>query len=438
MPQILRQLEAVVRFETRILARILITRGRYMLGQERKNEIFADHESISAKHARLTVVSEEEIYIEDVGSANGTYVNGKPVVEKTQLHLDSKIIIGDCSFEFQRLGLPASIFQYVTEGFLRRNRYTRGELSTEGRTSNIYEVRDASLNRSVAFKVMRPQSQTYLPHVLRFIREAQIAAQLQHPAILPVYELNINEESELYCTTRFVENDTLADILYRLQEGDAVTGERYTLCALVNLFQKICEGIAFAHSKGVVHGALQPETITSGEYGEVFILGWSTATLLRAPASPDGAEKATYVTAPSVSAAPTLSPYSAPIQASGDLDKVTQQVDIYALGCILYKIISLKDPISATDEVDLVHQIAAAQHIPLSTFAKSQLSHWPAGNFPEPLAQIAMNSMSSSAADRPDSVQTLRRRISLWQESLAANGEASKQRKGLGGLWGRH
>src|SRR5262249_50730066 len=160
-------------------------------------------------HARLTVVSEAEILLEDSGSANGTYINGKPAAGATPVSYDSKIELGQCTLEFQRTGLPAAVFPHMPPGFLRAQRYQLGNVVVQGRTSIIYEAPDTALNRDIALKRMLPQSQAYTPHVLRFIREAQITSQLQHPNIPPVYELSVDEDGHLYYTTRFVEGQTL-------------------------------------------------------------------------------------------------------------------------------------------------------------------------------------------------------------------------------------
>ena len=105
-----RPLEAVVRHRGRLLSRCLIRRGRYVIGQEEKNEIVIDDASVSGIHARLAVVSEDEIYIEDLGSANGTLVNGQPTSGHTRVTFTCKVEIGATTLEFQRGGQPASAF----------------------------------------------------------------------------------------------------------------------------------------------------------------------------------------------------------------------------------------------------------------------------------------------------------------------------------------
>src|SRR5882672_2639206 len=110
-------LEAVVRQDDRLIARCLLRRGKYIIGQERKNEIVVDAESISGRHARLTVVSEEHLFLEDLGSANGTFVDGCAIEASTPITLESEIMVGDATLTFQRGGLPASVFRHLPENF---------------------------------------------------------------------------------------------------------------------------------------------------------------------------------------------------------------------------------------------------------------------------------------------------------------------------------
>src|SRR5215207_9399716 len=108
-----RQLEAVIRHSGRHLARCLIRRGRYMIGQDRKNEIVVDEESMSGRHARLTVVTETELYIEDLESANGVFVNGKPAEGMTLITPGAQVMLGQNTLDFQRNGLPATVFEHL-------------------------------------------------------------------------------------------------------------------------------------------------------------------------------------------------------------------------------------------------------------------------------------------------------------------------------------
>jgi len=435
-----RQLEVVVRFEGHILTRTLLRRGRYIIGQERKNEIVVDQDSISSRHARLTVVSESEILIEDMGSANGTYINGIPAAGSVPITFESKIEIGQCALEFQRSGLPAAIFPHMPPGFLRAQRYQLGNIVVQGRTSTIYEAHDTALNRDIALKMMLPQSQAIASHVLRFIREAQITSQLQHPNIPPIYELSVNEDGHLYYTTRFVEGETLSSILDALKNGDADAQQHYNLNALIGIFQKVCDGVAFAHTHGVVHTALTPENITVGAYGEVFIMGWGFSALLPAPPNLTEAEDRIRVHAPASNAAPAISPFSTPEQVAlkNSVQGLDEKVDIYALGGILYKILLLQNPIIAPDDSQIPSRILAGQIPQPAALSRTVRAHWPEGRLPEYLAAVAMKALSLAPDQRSVSVLSLKQKVQAWQEGVTQGADPQKLLKSMGVLAAKH
>ena len=428
-------LEAVVCHDGRPLARCVLRRGRYVIGQDRRSEIMVEAPSVSAKHAQLTVEGDGEFSIEDLGSANGTRVNGHPARGVTPVTLECHIEIGSTTLEFQRGGLPASVFQYLPAGFLGAQRYVVGEIIVQGSTSTIYEARDLALNRTVAMKNMLPGSQVKPAYVLRFIREAQVAAQLQHPGILPIYDLGLDEQQQLYSTTRFVEGDSLAGMLEALSAGTDSDTPRLSLTALLAVFQKICDAVAYAHSRGVVHCTLRPENITVGRFGEVFVNNWGLAKLLVF----DG-ESASRVQAPEASAEPALSRYSAPEQAEAALDDIDTRTDIHALGGLLYRILTLRDPITGETESELLEQALSPRDPPSVALANQPpCPHWPGEKLPDILATAAMKALSLARDDRHTTVRALQQEIATWQEGAGGGGtDAAKLWKGFTGLLGRH
>ena len=424
-------LEAVICHDGRPLARCVLRRGRYLIGQDRKNEIVVDAPSVSAKHAQLTIEGDDTFFLEDLGSANGTRVNGQPAHGATPITLACHIELGSTTLEFQRSGLPASIFQYLSPDFMGAQHYEVGDLIVQGSTSSIHEARDVSLNRVVAMKIMLPESQAKPGHVLRFVREAQIAAQLQHPGILPIHELALDGQHRLYSITRFVEGDSLDTILDRLASGENADAPRHSLATLIGIFQKICDAVACAHSRGVVHCTLRPEIITVGRFGEVFVNSWGLAKLF-----PLDDENAPRVEAPDASAEPALSRYCAPEQAEGALEDIDTRTDIHALGGILFRILTLRDPITGETESELLEQALSPREAPAS---QPPCPHWPGGKLPEPLAAIAMKALSLSRDDRHATVRKLQHDIAAWQEGAAAgSGESGGLWKGFTGLLGRH
>lgn len=427
-----RHLEAIARDSAgRQISRCLLRRGRYMIGSERECEIVINDPSISGKHARLTVVTDDEIYIEDNASANGTLVDTQQTAGVTRVALESQMQLGTCVLEFQRGGLPAAVFRYLPDGFLRENRYNFGEMVVQGRTSAIFEACDTTLCRDVAIKVIRAESQANVEHVLRFIREAQITSQLQHPGILTVYELGLNDQSQLYYTTRFVEGDSFGTVLNGLAAGEERQRKRHSLATLLTAFQKACDALAYAHSRGVVHGGLRPETITLGAFGEVIVINWCFARVFEYDR--DGQPLSHPVLAAPIDSFPPVSAYLAPEVAAGQWESVGPHSDVYALGAVLYKLLTLRAPIVARDDAHMLRCIAAGA----ITAPPHEAAHCPGGHVPEYLTAIAMKALNTDPAQRFASVPELQEAILAWQHGGAPNGDNGTKRH-FGGLLGKH
>lgn len=428
-----RSLEAVVHCDGRRLACCLVRRGRYVIGSARRNEIVVDEPSISGQHARLTLLSDDEIYIEDLDSVNGTFVDGIAATGETRIAPGAEVRIGSTSLTFQRGGLPATIFDYVPEGLLRKQPYDRGEIIVQGSTSIIYEARDTTIGRTAAVKVMLPDSQLQADSVLRFIREAQIAGQLQHSGILPIYELGLDEQRGLFYSTRFVEGETLAEILARLAERDEETVARFSLRRLLGIWQRVCDAVAYAHTRGVVHGAVRAEGVEVGSFGEVFVINWGSGIT---QAEPTGLPEQVVVA--TIAAPAPLDRYSAPEQASGQFEDIDERTDVFALGGLLYRIISLRDPLLGEDDDALLEAALNARIAPLAELERAApRPHWPRGRLPEFPAAVAMKALQLHREDRHASVQELQREIAAWQEQSATGGELGKLWKQFTGLLAR-
>lgn len=157
-------------------------------------------------------------------------------------------------------------------------RYRLTEVYAEGGLGRIWIAHDQHLKRDVALKQLRPEVACDENSRQRFLREAMLTGQLEHPDIVPVYELSVEEP--LYYTMRFVRGKTLQQAIaeyHKLRH----TGERAALdrSLLLDAFVRICQAIGFAHARGVLHRDLKPSNILLGDYGEVIVLDWGLAML---------------------------------------------------------------------------------------------------------------------------------------------------------------
>jgi serine/threonine protein kinase len=270
--------------------------------------------------------------------------------------------------------------------------------------------------------------------VLRFVREVQITGQLPHPGIVPVYELGLDSEGRLFFATRFIEGESLATILERIAVNDERTLERYGFVALLHVWQKICETIAFAHSRGVVHNALTPELIQVGRFGEVFITQWSLALV-----QPEPFGDSRHVRASESTGTAPLGHYTTPEQAAGLLHEIDVRTDVFALGGLLYRILLLRDPLAGETEDALLEAALNASVTPPATVAKAAAApHWPRGRLPEFPAAVAMKALSYSRDDRHQTVAELQHEIAEWLESAAGGADGGALWKQFNGLRRQH
>jgi len=418
-------LEAVVHQDGHILARCLLRRAKFIIGHERKNEIVVDAESVSGRHARLAVASDEHFFLMDLDSANGTFVDGRAIEAEVQIDVDSDVMIGQAHLSFQRGGLPASVFRHLPENFLRTSRYALGEVIIEGRTSTIYEARDTILQRRVALKVLNRTTMGHVAQVLAFIRENQIVAQLPHSGILPVYDFGLDDEIGLYSATRFIEGESLGSLLTGMASGSK-DAPHASLHTLLTIFLKACDTVAFAHASGVVHGCLHPEAIIFGRYGEVFVDHWGTAKI-GAPRDPERP----HLVAPEMSAPPPISRCIAPEQAA-DVDELNPRTDVFALGAILFRILTLRQFNNGESDEEIT---AAALHPGVSPgealAAAPAPSHIPGGAIPERLAAVCASSLSFNREERFSTASEIKQEIAHWLEHPTDGNEPKGKRSTL-------
>jgi serine/threonine-protein kinase len=186
------------------------------------------------------------------------------------------------------------------------------------------------------------------------VREARVQGQLEHPSIVPVYDLDLGPGGDPYFTMRRVQGDTLAQILARLRAGDEDARTRWSERRLLGAFARVCLAVEYAHEKGVLHRDLKPGNIMLGAFGEVYVLDWGLARVLGEP-SPTGdasdagrrLDEASAVETQDGSVVGTPF-YMAPEQYLGERD-VDGRLDVYALGLILYEIFTLRPFHEGTD-----------------------------------------------------------------------------------------
>ncbi|GJM21981.1 MAG: hypothetical protein DHS20C15_18960 [Planctomycetota bacterium] len=243
---------------------------------------------------------------------------------------------------------------------------TRGELGRGG-MGVVLRAWDGDLRRQLAMKVMLPpdpkasDSASSTRQLGRFLEEAQITGQLDHPGIVPVHELGLDDTGRVYFTMRLVRGRSLRTIFELVHDQR----DGWTVPRTLNVLQKVCEALAYAHSKGVLHRDIKPANIMVGRFGEVYVMDWGLAKVLERegaeessgsaddPATLDDVQTERHDASSRRSDSPlrTLDgavvgtpAYMSPEQARGELEELGPSSDVYAVGALLYHLLAGEMP----------------------------------------------------------------------------------------------
>jgi PAS domain S-box-containing protein len=305
-------------------------------------------------------------------------------------------------------------------------RYRVSRLYAEGGLGRVWLARDTQLNRDVALKELRPEVVNHPRVQARFLQEAQITGQLEHPGIVPVYELARHPESgQPFYTMRLVRGRTLTqgsrDFHRHRQAGRA---DPLALVELLGAFVAVCQTVAYAHSRGVLHRDLKGENAILGDFGEVIVLDWGLAKVLGKAEEEGGTGGTPWLDA---DAGHTLQgdvvgtpAYMAPEQAEGRLDLIDSRTDIYGLGANLYEILTGQAPFTGPNTIDVLKRVLRESPAPPRDL-------WP--EVPPTLEAVCLRALSKNAADRHASAGDLGREVQTWQEVQRREAEEALRRQ---------
>jgi serine/threonine-protein kinase len=244
--------------------------------------------------------------------------------------------------------LPPDLLNDPT--FLQR--YGVGEALGEGGMGIVRTCTDRRIGREIAMKSVKPGKGSRGDLAARFLREACVQGQLEHPAIVPVYDLGRDPDGTLYFTMKRVRGLTFERIIDGLRMGEVPSSaspdsvRHYSRRKLLTAFASVCHAVDFAHARGVVHRDLKPGNVMLGDFGEVYVLDWGLAKILGGldPRPPSGAPPIASGSDPgakTVHGATMGTPgYMAPEQVRGE--SVDVRADVYALGAILFELLALE------------------------------------------------------------------------------------------------
>ena len=228
----------------------------------------------------------------------------------------------------------------------------------EGGIGQVFLAYDPLLCRCVALKKLRSDSYLTSDQTNRFIAEAQITAQLEHPNIVPVHELIYQDDQNLYYAMKHMQGRSLREILTALHNKHLATVLEWTQHRLLSSFVQICNAIGFAHRKEVLHRDLKPSNIMMGAFGEVSVVDWGLARLIGdRSASTQSTEIQRIDLAPTMIGSVVGTPgYMSPEQALGETDALDERADVWSLGAILYEILTLTPPYYDENPVNVLYE----------------------------------------------------------------------------------
>ena len=266
----------------------------------------------------------------------------------------------------------------------------RGELARGG-MGVIRKVFDTRIERPAALKVIDPQLATHPEALGRFLDEARITGQLDHPNIVPVYDVDVDSAGiPSALLMKLIEGQTLTEAIGK----PGAQRDVRELTRLLEIFLKVCDAVAFAHSRGVIHRDLKPDNVMIGEFGQVYVMDWGCAHVLPGRRNKsEGAPRRTFIEQDgTVIGTPG---YMAPEQARGDSDKLDERTDVFGLGGILFHILTGDAPYpgeTTSGSVELANRGAPKPPTAVNPG----------------LVRIAMHALAADRADRFESVEDLR------------------------------
>jgi len=282
-------------------------------------------------------------------------------------------------------------------------RYTLTRLHAKGGIGQVWLARDADLGREVALKELRPEQANNPVVWSRFLEEAKITGQLEHPNIVPVHELvRAGEGRQPFYTMRFVKGRTFSEAIEAFHRGRAEGKfDPLEFRALLGAFLGVCNAVAYAHSRGVIHRDLKPQNVVLGDYGEVIVLDWGLAKLVERP---EETLTPAVAFAPEADRGETVQgqvlgtpAYMSPEQAEGRWDSVDRRTDVYGLGAILYEILAGQPPFRGAGTAEVLRKVSTEPPAaPRSLFPATP-----------PLAAVCMKALAKRPGDRYASARDL-------------------------------
>ena len=319
-------------------------------------------------------------------------------------------------YQFDKLEeMAESSYPILDSLQLSEQHYNEEEFITQGGEKKIFRVRDLLGDRYVA--LARPIHCATKKELESFLREARITSFLQHPNILSVYEMNLDAQGIPFFTMEFMNGQSLAEILKSLTQKKSNVLKDFPLNRLIDIFQKVCSALSYAHSKNILHLDIKPANIQVGEHGEVLLCDWGIAQIQTGIETPVSSSiDLTKITLdPQILNDHTLvgsisgSPGFICPEKIHQKEKLSPASDIYALGSLLYCLLSHKFAFSGSNE-ELIQKTLKADFIKPSQRCEHAI--------PRSLEAICLKAMALDPKNRYQSIKQLEDDLELYHQGF--------------------
>lgn len=286
-------------------------------------------------------------------------------------------------------------------------RYAREDQLGEGGMGVVALCHDKQIGRRVAVKTIQDDRAAHPIARKRFVREARIQGQLEHPSLVPVYDLGVDAGGMPFFTMRRVKGVTLEEIINGLLTNDPDTVEQWSRRRLLNAFERVCLAVDFCHRQGVLHRDIKPANIMFGDYGEVYLLDWGLAKVWAQQqaqaADIDAGED------PSARGAILGTPgYMSPEQIRGE-EQLGPESDVFALGSVLFEILTLQELLPGGDAREVMDAT-------LEPFESRPSIRVPDVDVPPELEAICVRATRRGAFERYQSARQLNDALEAYLE----------------------
>jgi serine/threonine protein kinase len=285
-------------------------------------------------------------------------------------------------------------------------RYSEFHPLAQGGSAVLRTCRDKNLGRTVVMKTLHPHLAGNEYMHSRFLREARVTAQLQHPTTVPVYDLGRDLEGRLYFTMKKVEGQSVREIIDRQAAGDRAALAEYDLERMLGVLVQVCNGLDYAHVHGVVHRDVKPENILVGSFGEAILLDWGVAKVWASPEDEELTARMQHEVLTDMNQRPGTPLYMSPEQVRGGGADIDQRTDVYSVGAVLYQILTLTEPLRGQKVQDTFNKI-------VSEMPAAPAERAPNRRIPPRLADIAMKALAKKPEAR---FQTIREFIAAIRD----------------------